>query len=82
MFGNKKHRPDSDGQINYASLVSSMEKGKELFEELKRKSHPDRFIGTGKEEIATNLFQEVLSHSTDYDRLLELKLSIQEDLGV
>ncbi len=77
----KRDNKNEDEQpINYSSLFSSMEKGQQLFNQLKVRCHPDRFIGTDKLELAEELFKQVQANSTDYTKLLALKEQIDKEL--
>ena len=67
-------------QVNYGPIFQSIGKGKQLFEELRKKTHPDRFIGTEKENLALEIFQLVEANSTNYEELLKLKERIQKEL--
>lgn len=80
IFGKKKWCNNKEGMINYSSLFTSMEKGQQLFNQLKIRCHPDRFIGTNKQEIAEEIFKLVLENSTDYARLQQLKKRIENEL--
>ena len=70
-----------EGQsIDYSSLFSSMENGQQLFNQLKVRCHPDRFVGTDKQELAEELFKLVQENSTNYAKLLLLKERIEKEL--
>lgn len=80
LFGKSKGSKKEEGTINYSSLFTSMEKGNQLFNQLKIRCHPDRFIGTDKQKLAEEIFKLVQVNSTDYARLLELKERIDNEL--
>ena len=80
LFGKKKNNMQKEVLINYANLFSTMDKGQQLFNQLKIRCHPDRFVGTDKYDSAEELFKQVQAHSTDYEALLSLKERIEKEL--
>lgn len=66
--------------VDYKGLFVSMGQGQELFNQLKKRCHPDRFVGTEKYHIAEELFKEVQANSTNYDALMKLRARIDNDL--
>ena len=55
----------------------------EIYNELKVKCHPDRFIGdVEKNATANRIFQEVTKNKMNYKRLQELKKEAEESLGI
>ncbi len=69
-----------DGSMQ--NLVDSFGRSRELYKELSRKYHPDRFIGSPSEAIAKDLFQEISRHKRNYYKLLELKKRGQQNLNI
>lgn len=77
----KKTPPKTpEGATNFVSLFESMEKGQALFNQLKRKCHPDLFLEEEKKVKAEELFKLVMKHSTDYEALLGLQKRIETEL--
>jgi DNA-binding transcriptional regulator GbsR (MarR family) len=64
------------------NLVNSIAKSRELYKELSRQCHPDRFVNTDLQSIAEDIFQEVSRNKRDYKRLLALKESAIEKLNI
>lgn len=69
-----------ESSINYTSLFQSMDKGQALFNQLRVKCHPDKFVGTNKQLLAEELFKQVQANSTNYEALIALKERIDKDL--
>ena len=70
----------TEPSINYTSLFQSMDKGRLLFNQLKVRCHPDKFVGTTKKLLAEELFKQVQANSTNYEALLALKERIDKEL--
>ncbi len=62
-----------DTKINFDELVTSIHKSKKLYNELKTKYHPDRFINTNKYEKSLEIFQEITKNKTNYSELIRLQ---------
>lgn len=75
----KKEKEERD--IDYSSLLQSMDKGQSLFNQLKVKCHPDRYVvGTDKQSVAEELFKLIQANSTNYEKLVELKERVEKEL--
>ena len=48
--------------LDMADLMLSINKASDLYKELSRKTHPDKFVNSEKEKIAEELFKEVESN--------------------
>jgi hypothetical protein len=59
--------------IDMDNLMQSIHLSKDLYKELSRSCHPDRFINTEKFEIAQGLFQEISLNEKNYKELVRLK---------
>jgi preprotein translocase subunit SecF len=64
------------------NLVASINQSGQLYKELSRSCHPDRFVNTHLQADADRLFQEISRHRRNYRRLLELKQEAKEKLGL
>lgn len=58
--------------VNIASITHNWDKGKQLYDLLKRECHPDKFSGE-KVKVATSLFQSILNNQYNYNELLSIK---------
>ena len=77
IFSNKKRE---SAPIDFSSLLTTMDKGQELYRKLKIRCHPDRFVGMAKEKAAEELFKLVQENSTSYESLLDLQVRIKNEL--
>ena len=55
--------------IDMDNLMNSINNSKELYKELSRVCHPDRFINSDKQELAEKIFQEVSNNKRDFKKL-------------
>ena len=91
-FFKKKKDPEHDALIekikeeeidiqNIFSNISNRAKIEVLYKELCKLCHPDKFEkDLEKQRLAKVLFDKVQNNKTDYNRLLELKAIINEQL--
>ena len=71
----------SDG--DFQNIINSSFHATEIYNELKVKCHPDRFIGdVEKNATANRIFQEVTKNKMNYKRLQELMKEAEESLGI
>jgi len=68
-------------EIDYSEIVEGFFKGKDLYEELRVMSHPDRYANTEKEQRATELFKLVQDNRGNYRKMLEIKEMIYKELN-
>jgi len=73
LFDVKKSDLKKSGDIDMPNLMDSIFLARELYKELSRKCHPDRFINTPEYEIAEDLFQRISSNKRNYGQLKFLK---------
>lgn len=56
---------------------------KDLYDNLKKVCHPDRFVDDDKKfDLANSLFQEITKNKNNYQRLLELEQQAKEQLNI
>lgn len=60
------------------NVVFSMFNSKPLYDELKAKCHPDRYLSPEKNAEALFLFQELQKNKNNYEEMLKLKPKIEE----
>lgn len=60
------------------NVVNSMFLCTPIYDKLKVKCHPDRFIDENQKTIAENLFQELQKHRYNYEKLLEIELQVNK----
>jgi hypothetical protein len=72
----KKYEVDMD------NLMNSINGSKDLYKELSRTCHPDRFINSDKQKLAEEIFQEISNHKRDFKKLTELKERAIAELNI
>ena len=60
------------------NVLNSMFLCTPLYDKLKLKCHPDRFLDDAKKSIAEQLFQELQKNRYNYDELINLETKIRE----
>ncbi|MGR7813784.1 hypothetical protein [Lacinutrix undariae] len=79
----KKLKKESiNSGVNMGDLMDNINLSKSLYKQLSKTCHPDRFIGTDKNENAQEIFQEISNHKRDYKKLQELKLRAENELNL
>lgn len=78
-----KSRILKEGDIDFANVINSSFKSKSLYDELKRKCHPDKFA---EDEAlcatATEIFGLMVRHKHDYAALCKLKERARTELHI
>ncbi len=70
------------GDVDLGNLFNSINKSESLYNVLKKKCHPDRFLDPEQNKIADLLFQEITKNKRNYNKLLELKVAAEEQLNI
>ena len=79
----QKLRESIKSDVDFKNIINSSFHATEIYNELKVKCHPDRFIGdVEKNATANRIFQEVTKNKMNYKRLQELKKEAEESLGI
>ena len=80
----QKFKNDSLKQeIDFKNIINSSFNSIELYNELKVKCHPDRFVTDAvSNAIAENIFQEITKNKTNVKRLIELKEEAKQKLNI
>ena len=79
----QKLRESIKSDVDLQNIINSSFHATEIYNELKVKCHPDRFIGdVEKNATANRIFQEVTKNKMNYKRLQELKKEAEESLGI
>jgi flagellar biosynthesis/type III secretory pathway M-ring protein FliF/YscJ len=68
--------------IDMTNLMNSINSSRDLYKELSKKCHPDRFQDETLKNKAENLFQDISKNKRNYGRLLELKEKAMKELDV
>jgi membrane-associated HD superfamily phosphohydrolase len=83
-FGNVESNDKKKAQasaINMEDLMNNINGASELYKELSRTYHPDKFIGTNLEIKANKIFQEISANKRNYDGLCKIKERAQKELN-
>ena len=78
----KKSDLKSPNNVNMNDLVNSIHHSKDLYKELSRKCHPDRFVNTPQQKIAEEIFQNISENKRNYNQLLMLKEEAKNKLNI
>ncbi|MDR2413636.1 MAG: J domain-containing protein [Odoribacteraceae bacterium] len=78
----KRDMKNTGDSANMQNIVDSIAKSKELYRELSRKCHPDRFVNTNLQQVAEEIFKEVSRNRRNYQKLLSLKQIAIEKLNL
>lgn len=71
-----------NSEADFENILNSSFNSKEVYDELKVKYHPDRFIDDeNKRIIANQIFQEITENKYNFKKLQELKIISKEKLG-
>ena len=60
-------------EIDMGKLMNSINNSSDLYKELSRKCHPDRFVNSPNQELAQEIFQEIARHKRNHEKLIALR---------
>lgn len=66
-------KKSKEATIDFGNVMNSINGSAELYKELSRKCHPDRFIDSPLQKLAEEIFQEISKNKRDFEKLLALK---------
>ena len=73
----KKQKQKTKGDVNESTdmdnLMNSIYGSRDLYKELAKKCHPDRFINMPNQKLAEEIFQEITENERNYEKLMSLK---------
>ncbi len=78
---NKDVKAAQTAIVDMDNLMNSFSGSRDLYKELARVCHPDRFINTEKHKLAEEIFKEVSKYQRDFGKLTKLKERINEELN-
>lgn len=64
------------------NLMNSINNSSELYKELSRKCHPDRFVNSPDQKLAEEIFQEIARHKRNHEKLIALKERAIAELNI
>ncbi|MFT5213132.1 MAG: hypothetical protein ACI9WV_000848 [Patiriisocius sp.] len=59
--------------IDMGNLMDSINNSRDLYKELSRSCHPDKYINSDKQKVAEDIFQNITKFKRDFRKLSELK---------
>ena len=68
--------------IDMDNLMDSINGSRNLYKELSKACHPDKFINTEKQKIAEDIFQDISKDKRNYEKLLAHKERAKKDLNI
>ena len=71
-----------NAEVDMSNLMDSINKSRDLYKELSRKCHPDKFINSEYQEIANAIFQEISNEQRNYEKLSALKIRAIKELNI
>lgn len=77
-----KMKNAKDTNINMDNLMNSINGSRDLYKELSRLCHPDRFVNKPEQKIAEEIFQEISRHKRNHGKLTELKERAKTELNI
>jgi len=78
----EKIRNAKKSEVDMNNLMNSINGSKDLYKELSRTCHPDRFINSDKQKIAEQIFQDISKYKRDFKKLTELKERAITELNI
>ena len=78
LFSKKEKIKIESSNSEMTNVVNSMFLCEPIYDKLKVKCHPDRFVDENQKSIAENLFQELQKHRHNYEKLLEIEIQIND----
>lgn len=78
LFSKKGETKKESSNSEMTNVVNSMFLCEPIYDKLKVKCHPDRFVDENQKSIAENLFQELQKHRYNYEKLLEIEIQIND----
>ena len=76
FFSKKRNKSEVETSFQMENVVNSMFLSKSVYDELKTKCHPDRYVDDQQKELAQQLFQKLQKSRYNHKQLLELKEQI------
>jgi hypothetical protein len=78
-----KHLKNSkNNKIDMDNLMDSIHNSRNLYKELSKKCHPDKFINNPKQKIAEEIFQEISENERNFEKLSAIKLRAVNELNI
>ena len=69
-------------KLDMHNLMNSIHGARDLYKELSKKCHPDRFINQPNQKLAEEIFQEITNEQRNHEKLVALKERAIKELNV
>ena len=77
-----KLKKAKNAKIDMGNLMDSINGARQLFKELSKVCHPDKFVDPKKKILAERLFQEITRNKRNYGKLNQLKSKAENELNI
>ena len=78
----KNLKNSKNNNIDMDNLMNSIHNSRNLYKELTKKCHPDRFVNDPKLKISEEIFQEISENERNFDKLTLLKSRAINELNI
>jgi hypothetical protein len=68
--------------IDMDNLMNSINGAGELYKELSKKCHPDRYVNSDKQSLAEEIFQEISKNKRNFKALQDIKVRAINELKI
>ena len=75
-------KKSKNNNINMNSLMDNIHNSRNLYKELTRKCHPERFVNDERQVLAEEIFKEISDNERNYEKLYLLKLRAENELKI
>ncbi len=82
ISGQKEILKSKSNEVDMSNVITSMHASADLYKELSRKCHPDRFVNSPLQDKAQEIFQELNKNRRNHAKLLELKNIATQELKI
>lgn len=77
-----KMKNAKSSSIDMDNLMNSINGSRDLYKELSKACHPDKFVNTEKQKIAEDIFQEISKDKRNFEKLLAHKERAKNELNI
>lgn len=75
-------KKSKDKKIDMHNLMDSIHNSRELYKQLSKKCHPDRFVNDPRQRLSEEIFQEISENERNFEKLSRLKLRAISELNI
>jgi len=77
-----KMKNAKSSSIDMDNLMNSINGSRDLYKELSKACHPDKFVNTEKQKIAEDIFQDISKDKRNFEKLLAHKERAKNELNI